>query len=71
MEIIKKGSIERARWRAQQPCRFECGLCGCQWEAIRGEYQVENDFRNGVYYAMECPTCRATVYGKLTEEVRR
>lgn len=71
MEIIKRGNIERAKWRVEQPVRFECGLCGCQWEAIRGEYIVGDDFRNGVYYAMECPTCKAAAYGKLKGEHER
>ncbi|MBQ8707773.1 MAG: hypothetical protein IJ523_06790 [Succinivibrionaceae bacterium] len=71
MEIIKKGNLVQAKWRVEQPARFECGWCGCQWEAIRGEYSVGDDYRNGTYYVMECPTCKALAYGKLREEVRR
>ena len=46
MEIIKKGNPDRAWWRVNQPVRFECDLCGCQWEAVRGEYQVVSDYQH-------------------------
>jgi len=68
MEIIKKGNPDRAWWRVNQPVRFECDLCGCQWEAVRGEYQVVSDYRNGACYGMECPCCKHTVWGRPMRE---
>lgn len=57
VRVIKEGDLSRVT----STKRFECERCGCVWEASGAEYLVTADFRNGKYFAMDCPTCHRVV----------
>ena len=57
MRVIREGDLKRL----SSTHRFECSRCGCVFEANSAEYRTESDFRNGHFYAIECPTCNHTV----------
>lgn len=58
MKIIKDGDLNRLKETKQ----FNCGACGCVFEADKGEYTAEEQY-NAVDYLCECPCCgkQATV----------
>ena len=64
MKIIREGDLSRVKTAR----RFECERCGCVREASGAEYRVESDFRNGKYYAMDCPTCHRAVVRSPEDE---
>lgn len=66
MKIIQPGDLDLAK----TVHRFKCRDCGCVFEAGRSEYQTMHDFRNGLYFAINCPTCKATVYLYPEDEKR-
>lgn len=53
MRVIREGDLRRV----STAHRFECSRCGCVFEADSAEYRTESDYRNGIFYAIECPTC--------------
>lgn len=56
MFIIKDGDKELAEKKRKQTKLFECKICGCVFEADKGEYLIR-DFRFDVMYYAKCP-CR-------------
>lgn len=66
MKIIRPGDPDLAR----SVHRFQCKECLCVFEAGRSEYQIQHDFRNGIYYSCSCPTCKSTVYMYPEDEKR-
>lgn len=57
MKIIKPGNPDLSK----SVHRFICVDCGCIFEAGRAEYQTMHDFRNGLYFSINCPTCKASI----------
>lgn len=66
MRVIKQGDLARV----ESLRRFECERCGCVFEASGTEYRTEHDYRNGVYFVMECPTCHKSVICHPEDERR-
>lgn len=62
MFIIKDGDKELAEKKIKETRRFECRMCGCVFEADKGEYRGEDgcDFR--YYYYAKCPCCGNKAY---------
>ena len=58
MKIITKGD-KRAGWEG----RWSCNACGCVWTMEAGDVppKLHDDWSDGDYYEMKCPTC-----GRLT-----
>ena len=56
MNIIKNGDRELAENKKKQTRRFECKICGCIFEADKGEYLIK-DYRCDVMYYAKCPCC--------------
>ena len=64
MRIIQQGDLNRLR----KVKRFECGQCGCVFEANSTEYKHEYSQReNCGWYETHCPTCHKAV--TLSDEV--
>lgn len=65
MHIIKQGDLRRL----DTTRRFQCGVCGCVWDANASEYRKEYD-RCNIVYACECPTCKKPSYDskRIVEE---
>lgn len=58
MKIIQKGDLNRLK----KIKRFECGQCGCIFEAENTEYKYEFSQRDNYgWYEAHCPTCHRTV----------
>ena len=53
MKIIKVGDLNRINGFK----RFRCPACTCEWEADNSEYSTGHDWRNGLLFTMNCPTC--------------
>ena len=69
MFIIKDGDKEIAEKKKKQTRRFECKICGCVFEADKGEYRGEECCGFCYEYYAKCPCCRNKVYeakGKFT-----
>ena len=58
MIIIVPGDLNRLTDRRL----FECGVCGCVFEASRNEYVPEWGM-NDEYHRAICPCCGKGVYG--------
>lgn len=56
MFIIKDGDKELAEKKRKQTKLFECKICGCIFEADKGEY-TNTDFQWDSYYYAKCPCC--------------
>lgn len=68
MVIIKDGDKELAEKKRKQTKLFECKICGCIFEADKGEYRGEEGCGFCYYYYAKCPCCRNKAYeakGKL------
>lgn len=64
MKIIKQGS----RRKVAQTRYFQCNVCGCEFEADYGEYQlvsIEATIRDYVVAKCKCPFCRQMAYAYL------
>ena len=61
MFIIKDGDKELAEKKRKQTKLFECKICGCVFEADKGEYLIR-DFRFDVMYYAKCPCCGDKTY---------
>jgi hypothetical protein len=64
MKVIKVGDQIKAELKIKQTKRFECMVCGCQFDCNKDEYKTEAEDRPGCTpnnYAT-CPTCGETVY---------
>jgi hypothetical protein len=58
MKIIKEGKPkEELKSILNKTRRFECGTCGCIFEADEDEYQYEEDYIYSAYYC-KCPNCK-------------
>lgn len=62
MFIIKDGDREIAEKKKKQTRRFECRMCGCVFEADKGEYRGEDGFDFRYYYYAKCPCCENKAY---------
>ncbi|MCM1166432.1 MAG: hypothetical protein NC299_13380 [Lachnospiraceae bacterium] len=60
MKIIKDGVPERLK----KVKRFECGACGCVFEAEKGEYECDTQY-NETFFSCKCPCC-----GKNARQVK-
>lgn len=56
MNVIKGGDKELAERKIKKTKRFECEICGCIFEADKGEYKSSNCQWDFYYYA-KCPCC--------------
>lgn len=62
MKIIKEGSMPNTTKR------FKCSICGCIFEANKGEYRASSWWEVNLSisplpaYKCACPTCRHIVY---------
>lgn len=56
MNIIKDGNRELAEKKKKQTKRFKCTMCGCVFEADKGEYTNSGYECDDYYYAI-CPCC--------------
>lgn len=60
MKILKEGNLEKAK----KPAIFTCFDCGCQFEANKDEYRLEEGQRD--YYPLcDCPCCGCVSAGKF------
>lgn len=58
MKIIRQGkSKEEFERTIKATKRFECKLCGCIFEADKGEYKSYECEYNGIDYYCICPNC--------------
>ena len=57
MKIIKTGNLNKLK----RTKRFECGHCGCIFEAELGEYHVDTQY-NWDYCYCKCPICHRDAY---------
>lgn len=58
MKIIKQGKTEEElKLILSKTKRFECGMCGCIFEANADEYTHRTYLNETVYYC-KCPNCR-------------
>lgn len=57
IKIIKPGKIKNPR----DTRRFTCLLCGCVFDADRGDYEAFDQYQTTDYAAI-CPTCHHTTY---------
>ncbi len=64
MTVLKEGDCDRAKMLVLQTRRFECGHCGCVFEADKGEYKFVTQYNN-VDCFCKCPCC-----GEDADEVR-
>jgi hypothetical protein len=55
MKIVKPGNVKGKHQR------FECGKCGCVFEASENEFTTGDD-RGEFYYRCKCPHCTNAVY---------
>lgn len=53
MTIIKEG---KSPYKGNVLKRFECGICGCVFDANKDEYKTDTQY-NGVCYYCKCPCC--------------
>lgn len=62
MKIIKHGTPR------SETVRADCHGCGCEFEFQRKEARLQSDFRDGDFYAINCPDCKqlVTIDYKLT-----
>lgn len=58
MKIIKQGNLTRL----SRPVYFICETCGCEFEAIKGEYIHRTSARNEEWYEAKCPCCHQIVF---------
>lgn len=65
MFIIKDGDREIAEKKKKQTRRFECRMCGCVFEADKGEY-IHSGVQWDDYYYAKCPCC-----GDDADEVKK
>lgn len=56
MTVIKEGDLDRAKQSILKTRRFKCELCGCVFEANKGEYDSASQY-NEIYYLCKCPCC--------------
>lgn len=56
MNIIKDGNKEIAERKRKQTKCFECRMCGCVFEADKGEY-TDTGCQWDYYYYAKCPCC--------------
>ena len=61
MFIIKDGDKELAEKKRKQTKLFECKICGCVFEADKGEYKGE-EARFSLWYSAKCPCCGDKTY---------
>ncbi len=55
-KIIIPGNVKRDPERRT----FQCHVCGCVF--CTDEYAVQSDYRNGIIYKTDCPTCGVPVW---------
>lgn len=55
MKIIKNGDLSQV----MQTKRFVCDVCGCEFEADKGEYRSGSQY-NKTYFTCTCPCCYKT-----------
>lgn len=68
MKIIKDGDQNKAAKKLKQTKRFECSVCGCVFEADKGEYTpCMNQFDYSAH--AECPCCKQRAYEIRTRRV--
>lgn len=61
MFIIKDGNKELAEKKKKQTKQFECRICGCIFEADKGEYKCE-EAQFSLWYSAKCPCCGDKTY---------
>lgn len=59
MKIIKEGNKQEAEKKMKRILTFECCICGCIFEAEKGEYIEGNQYEGD---SATCPCCMQTVY---------
>lgn len=64
MKIIKQGKTEEElKAILNETKRFECGTCGCVFEADKDEYNHTLSCRNeDVNYFCKCPNCKKNAH---------
>lgn len=54
MKIIQHGNIDRLK----KVIEFKCKLCGCVFQAEKGEYKYQYSQRDDAsWYEAKCPLC--------------
>lgn len=64
MTILKPGDPNVSN----KPKRFKCDVCGCVFDANKGEYRVIQQY-NDIGYQCECPCCKEQVEESDTREL--
>ena len=57
IKIIKPGKLKNPK----DTRRFTCLLCGCVFDADRGDYEAFDQYQTTKYAAV-CPTCHYATY---------
>lgn len=69
MKIIKQGKTEEElKAILKETRRFECGKCGCIFEADKGEYTHTTQY-NETHYYCKCPNCKKNAHEVEIREI--